>query len=90
MSNFRLISNMITEARKSPINCQLSACLLQNGKIIYGPVCNTVRNYCHGVVCSSFHAEARVMLSHFGNLINFDRKHGWRFQRQSRKKGEKV
>ena len=85
-----LCNKLIQEAYNSPIQYRLAACLLQNGKIICVPKCNVTRNYCRGHLCGSLHAEARVLVSHFGNLINYDQKFGWRFQTDKRKKGEKV
>ncbi len=85
-----LCNKLIQEACNSPIQYRLAACLLQNGKIISTPKCNITRNYCRRHLCGSLHAEARVLVSHFGSLINWDKKFGWRFQKDTRKKGEKV
>jgi hypothetical protein len=83
-----LCNKLIQEAFNSPIQFRLAACLLQNGKLVNAPKCNVTRNYCRGHMCGSLHAEARVLVSHFGNQINWDRKFGWRFQTVSRKKGK--
>lgn len=90
-SKFNSLCNMLVqEAFNSPIQHRMAACLLKNGKIISTPKCNVSRNYCRGHVCGSLHAEARVLVSHFGNMINWDRKIGWRFQSNTREKGEKT
>jgi hypothetical protein len=83
-----LCNKLIQEASTSTVQQRLAACLLQNGRIINTPKCNVSRNYCHGQVCGSLHAEARVLVSHFGNLVNWDQKTGWRFQTKLCKKGE--
>jgi deoxycytidylate deaminase len=84
---FNLLCNkLIDEACNSSNQYQLAACLLQYGKMINTPKCNVSRNCYRGYTCGSLHAEARVLVSHFGNLINYDRKFGWRFQLDSRKR----
>lgn len=84
---FNLLCNkLIDEACNSSNQYQLAACLLQYGRIINTPKCNVSRNCYRGYTCGSLHAEARVLVSHFGNLINYDRKFGWRFHMSTRKK----
>lgn len=85
-----ICSKLVQEANKSPIKFQLAACLLQNGKIINTPKCNTFGNYSRGYLCSSIHAEVRTMLSHYGSQINYDKKYGWRFQTGKTKKCKKT
>lgn len=66
-----LISRMIGKAIDSPINFKLAAVLLKNKKPI-GPILyNTDRIYSRGKVCSSVHAEANVLLNHFGSNLKF-------------------
>lgn len=91
MTKFKNICNkLIEEAQNSPIQYRLAACIIQNNKMISKPKCNTERGYCRGNFCGSLHAEARTILSHFGNQINWDPKSGWRFQTVPRKKGKKA
>jgi len=76
MSN--LIKNyaerFFNEAMKSDINYRLAAGILCNKKLISTPCCNINRNYCRGNVCSSLHAEANALLTHYGKNLQFDTK----------------
>ncbi len=91
MSKLQSICNkLIQEATNSPIQYRLAACVIQNGKIMSGPKCNTARNYCRGVLCGSLHAEARAIVSCFGKSISFDPKNGWCFKPGKRAKSKKV
>ena len=66
-----LISRMINKANDSPISFKLAAVLLKNKKPV-GPIMyNTDRMYSRGKVCSSVHAEANVLLKHFGSNLKF-------------------
>jgi len=66
-----LISSLADKASDSPINFKLAAVLLKNRKQI-GPILhNSDRMYCRGKVCSSLHAEANVLLNHFGSNLRY-------------------
>lgn len=73
-----LCNKLIQEAKKSPIQYRLAACIIHNRKSICEPKCNDDRNYCRGHFCGSLHAEVRAMLTYFGTSINYDKKFGWR------------
>ena len=85
-----ICEKLIEEALNSPIQYRLASCIIQNNKIITKPKCNIERSYCRGTFCGSLHSEARTILSHFGNQINWDPKTGWRFKPIIREKGEKT
>ncbi len=85
-----ICSKLIQEAYNSPLQFRLAACMLLNGKIISHPKSNASSNYSRGHFCGSIHAEAHAMVTHFGNLINYDHKHGWRFQRIQEKPKKKI
>lgn len=84
-----LISNLITKASSSPINFKLAAVLLRNKRPI-GPIMyNSDRMYSHGKVCSSLHAEANVLLNHYGSNLTFSGGR-WRLLRERAKVPEQV
>lgn len=91
MTKFKFICDkLIQEANNSPIQYRLAAGIIQNGKLVSQPKCNDNRNYCRGHFCGSLHAEARVIVSHFGMSINYDNKNGWRFEGHNEKKFKKY
>ena len=80
-----ICSKLIDEAQNSPIQYRLASAIIQNGKILFGPKCNSNRNFYRGLYCGSIHAEANVMLGYFGTSIDYDRKKGWFFLRKDKK-----
>jgi len=70
----RLIDNIKLH---SDMKITVASVLLRNSKPIGRICCNSKRNYCRGKVCSSIHAEANAMLTHFGKHISYSPKYGW-------------
>lgn len=73
------IINRLTDNIKnnSAMNIGVAAVLLRGSRQI-GRICgNYERNYCHGQVCPSIHAEVNAITSYFGKHISYSPKHGW-------------
>jgi len=79
-SKITLIDKLYSEAIKSQIGQQLAASIIRNGKMITEPCCNSKRNSCRGHCIGSLHAEARAILSYYGESLSWDIKYGWRFK----------
>ncbi len=73
-----LFNILRTEAQKSLLTQQLAAVVTKGSKMVSKPCCNYHRNSCRGAIFSSFHAEARAIITYFGRSLAFDRKSGWR------------
>lgn len=81
-----ILSSLIQEASRSPINSQLAAALVKGQKMVSRPCSNTTRNTCRGHTCGSLHAEAHAILDYFGKDLSYSPKLGWCFL--PREKGE--
>ena len=79
-----LISNMITTARSCTASTKLAACLLRGCSKPIGDIhTNHNRNYFHGKVCSSAHAEGSAIISHYGENLSYTDKAGWVVRRKA-------
>jgi len=61
------------ESKKSEMQHQLCAGVVQNKKLITKPCCNNVRNYCRGNFFGSIHAEMHALMNYFGKHLTFDK-----------------
>ena len=90
-SKISFLDNMIRQAKKSDISYRLSACLMQNFRLIQTPTCNTSCMKVKGCKCPSLHAEHRALLNFFGDSLFYSRSRGWCFLPKERKhKKEKI
>lgn len=73
-SKFNILNRLHEEASKSLLEHQMAAAILKGNKIINKPCCNLNRNSCRGSQIASLHAEARVILNHYGKALFFNSK----------------
>lgn len=73
----RLLTDMITTAKTSPITFKLAATLLKGSKQVGNIHCNSDRMYCRGKVCPSLHAEASALLALCGKSLRYSDNEGW-------------
>lgn len=93
--NKTIVNDLICTAATSEQTFRLSATLLNGSKKMYNPVVNCDRRYCRGKVCPSLHAEAGILLRHYGKRLRYSDSHGWCLLREKAKgkkerKGQKV
>ena len=69
-----LAQNLIPAVSISNINIGVAAAFIRNGKIIGKVSQNTERTHCHGMNCSSVHAEVNAVVSYFGKDLYYDKK----------------
>lgn len=82
MSN--IVSKLIETTSESPISRKLAACLLRGCNKPIGPIhVNHDRNYFHGKVCASAHAEGSAILAHYGVNLMYNPKFGWDLKRKA-------
>ena len=88
MENNNLLNRYLPLLREKALNStlhtKLSACLINKQKMISKPQCNINSTICRGNICSSIHAEAHVLLIHYGKNLVFD-KNRWYLLRKKRK-----
>lgn len=80
-----LIPEMIETAKSGKLNFRLSSTLLKGSKKLYSPNVNCDRRYCRGKVCPSLHAEAGMILKHFGKRLRYSDTYGWCLLREESK-----
>lgn len=73
-SKFNILNRLHDEASKSLLEHQMAAAILKGNKMINKPCCNLNRNSCRGSQIASLHAEARVILNHYGKALFFNSK----------------
>ena len=72
------MSHLKEKALNSKLHIKLAAGLLQNSKLIRKPECNIDGTICRGNLCASIHAEAHILLVHYGKNLVFDKsKNRW-------------
>ena len=69
-----LAQNLIPAVSTSNINIGVAAAIVRNGKVIGKVSQNTERTHCHGMNCSSVHAEVNAVISYFGKDLYYDKK----------------
>lgn len=77
--NSALVRNLYCEAEESTLQHRLAAAVVQNNKQLSSSCCNVDRNLCRGKYTPSVHAEARALLSYYGNKIYYSKYRGWCF-----------
>ena len=87
---YSICNRLVQSAQDSMLLQKLSASILQNKKIVNKPKENGIRTFYRGEFNGSIHAEMNVLLSHFGEAINYDKKIGWRINDSERKKIKKY
>lgn len=87
--NNSLIPELIDAAKTSKLTFRLASTLIRGSKKLYSPSVNCDRRYCRGKVCPSLHAEAGILLRHYGKLLRYSDSHGWCLLRE-KVKGTKV
>lgn len=73
-SKFNILCRLQNEAKNSLLEHQMAAAILKGNKVINKPCCNLNRNTCRGFQIASLHAEARVILNHYGKSLFFNQK----------------
>lgn len=74
----RYLSVLKDNALKSTIQTKLSACLIKGKKLVCSPCSNIDRTLYRGLNYGSLHAEAHVILVHYGKHLLFDKiKNRW-------------
>ena len=69
-----LAQNLIPAVSTSNINIGVAAAIVRNGKVIGKVSQNTERTHCHGMNCSSVHAEVNAVISYFGKDLYYNKK----------------
>jgi hypothetical protein len=78
-----LVSKMI-ESTHNLHGKKLAACLLRGCTKPVGAIYNNHdRNYFHGKVCSSAHAEGTAIISHYGENLTYMERSGWMLKRKA-------
>jgi hypothetical protein len=79
ISKISFLDTMITQAKKSDITYRLSACLMQNFRLVQTPTYNTSCTTVKGCRCPSLHAEHRALLNFYSDSLFYSKAKGWCF-----------
>ena len=95
MENSNLLNRYLTllkdNALKSTIQIKLSSCLIKGKKMVCSPCSNIDRTVYRGLNYGSLHAEAHVLLVHYGKNLLFDKiKNRWYLLWSKRKNYKKT
>jgi hypothetical protein len=74
-----LIPSLVANAYTSDVDFLLSAAVIKGSKFITPACPNLRKNFCKGN-CTSLHAEANAIMTHYGKNLFFSEKLGWCYQ----------
>ncbi len=78
--NMPIMSRLIDNVKNNTMNFGVASVLLNGTKQISRICNNTERTICHGMKCSSAHAEVNTIISYFGKNIYYSAKKGWQLK----------